>query len=125
MCGSEKSVMTKKIINSYGMKILRRILGPISGNGMWGIKYNNEMYNLYGDLGLPTVVKLSRLQWAGHVQRLESQSIPKMAMLGQMFGKHPAGKPRKRWLDAVKEDSCKMLKWRDWDVKAQDREEWR
>jgi hypothetical protein len=35
------------------------------------------------------------------------------------------GKPRERWLDAVKEDSYQMLKWRNWEVKAQDKEEWR
>jgi hypothetical protein len=42
-----------------------------------------------------------------------------------LFGKLPVGKPGKRWLDAVKEDSYQMLKWRDWDVKAHDREKWR
>jgi hypothetical protein len=34
-------------------------------------------------------------------------------MVGQMFGKRPAGKPRKRQLDAVKKDSYQMLKWRN------------
>jgi hypothetical protein len=48
-----------------------------------------------------------------------------MAVVGQMFGNRPAEKPRKRWLDAVKEDSYQILKWRDWEVKAQDREEYR
>jgi hypothetical protein len=48
-----------------------------------------------------------------------------MAVVGQMFGKRPVGKPRKRWLDTVKENSYQMLKWKDWKVKAQDREEWR
>jgi hypothetical protein len=56
---------------------------------------------------------------------MESQSIPKTAMVGQMFGKCPVVRPRKRWLDAVKEDSYQMLKWRDWEVKAQVRKEWR
>jgi hypothetical protein len=46
-----------------------------------------------------------------------------LAVVGQMFGKRPVGKPRKRWLDAVKEDSYQMLKWRDWEVKVQDRVE--
>jgi hypothetical protein len=48
-----------------------------------------------------------------------------MAMVGQMFGKRPVGKPRKRWLDAVKEDRYQMLKWRNLEVRAQDRVEWR
>jgi hypothetical protein len=101
--GHDKKI--ENIVNSYERKILRRIFGPISDNGVWRIRYNKEIYYLYGDLELSTVIKLRRLQWAGHVQRMESQSIPKMAMVGQMFGKRPVGKPRKRWLDALKEDS--------------------
>jgi hypothetical protein len=56
---------------------------------------------------------------------MESQSIPRMVMAGQMFGKRPVGKPKKRWMDAVKENSYQILKWRNWEVKAQDRDEWR
>jgi hypothetical protein len=37
---------------------------------------------------------------------MESQSIPRMVMAGQMFGKRPVGKPKKRWMDAVKEDKA-------------------
>jgi hypothetical protein len=105
--------------------MLRRILGPTDEKGMWKIRHNKEIHDVYGDLELSTVTKLRRLQWAGHAQRMQSQSIPKMAVVGRMFGKRPVDKPRKRWLDAVKEDSYQMLKWRDWEVKAQDREEWR
>jgi hypothetical protein len=36
-----------------------------------------------------------------------------------MFGKRPVGKPKKRWMDAVKEDSYQILNWRNWEVKAQ------
>jgi hypothetical protein len=103
----------ENIINSYKRKILIRVLGPINDNGLLRIRYNKEIYNLYGDLELSMVINLRRLQWAGHVQRMESQNIPKMAMVGQMFGKRPVDRPRKRWLDAVKEDSYWMLKWRD------------
>jgi hypothetical protein len=99
MYGSETRVMTKKtenIINSYERKILRRILGPINGNGTWRIRYNKEIYTLYGYPELSAVIKLRRLQWAGHVQRMDSQSIPRLVMAGQMFGKRPVGKPKKR-----------------------------
>jgi hypothetical protein len=103
MYGSETWVMAKKIgkniINSYERKILRRILGPINDNGTWRIRYNKEIYTLYGDSELSTIIKLRRLQWAGHVQRMESQSIPRMVMAGQMFGKRPVGKHNKRWMD--------------------------
>jgi hypothetical protein len=56
---------------------------------------------------------------------MESQSITRMVMAGQTFGKCSVGKPKKRWMDAVKEDSYQILNWRNWEVKAQDRDEWR
>jgi hypothetical protein len=56
---------------------------------------------------------------------MESQSIPRMVMAGQMFEKRPVGKPKKRWMDTVKADSYQILKWENWEVKAQDRNEWR
>jgi hypothetical protein len=46
-----------------------------------------------------------------------------MVMAGQMFGKRPVGKPKKRWMDAVKEGSYQILNWRNWEVKTQDRDE--
>jgi hypothetical protein len=39
-----------------------------------------------------------------------------------MFGKRPVGKPKNRWMDAVKESSYQILNWRNWEVKALDRE---
>jgi hypothetical protein len=54
---------------------------------------------------------------------MESQSIPRMVMAGQMFGKRPVGKPKKRWMDVVKEDSYHILNWRNWEAKSQDRDE--
>jgi hypothetical protein len=56
---------------------------------------------------------------------MESQSIPRMVMAGQMFGKRPVGKPKMRWMDAVKEDIYQILNWRNWEVKARDRDGWR
>jgi hypothetical protein len=48
-----------------------------------------------------------------------------MVMAGQMFGKRPVGKPKKRWMDAVKEDSYQILNWSNWEVKARDENRWR
>jgi hypothetical protein len=81
----------ENIINSYERIILRRILGTINDNGTWRIRYNKEIYTLYGDPELSTVIKLRRLQWAGHAQRMVSQSEPRMVMAGLMFGKRPVG----------------------------------
>jgi hypothetical protein len=48
-----------------------------------------------------------------------------MVMASQMSGKRPVGKSKKRWMDAEKEDSYHILKWRNWEVKARDRDKWR
>jgi hypothetical protein len=46
-----------------------------------------------------------------------------MVMAGLMFGKLPEGKPKKRWMDAVKEYSYQILKGRNWELKTQDRDD--
>ncbi|KAJ4450228.1 hypothetical protein ANN_01647 [Periplaneta americana] len=37
----------------------------------------------------------------------------------------PIGKSRKRWKDSIKEDCQQLLKCRNWEVRARDREDWR
>jgi hypothetical protein len=34
-------------LRTFERRILRRICGPTCGNGVWRIKYNNELYGLY------------------------------------------------------------------------------
>lgn len=126
--GCETWAMTKNsenLINAFERKILRRIFGPINDQGIWRIRYNRELYQQYKEAELSTVVKFKRLQWAGHVQRMEESSIPRKAMKGKMFGKRHVGKPQKRWIDAVKEDSQQILRCRNWEKIAMDRDEWR
>jgi hypothetical protein len=49
---------------------------------------------------------------------MESQCITRVVMAGQMFGKRPVEKPKKRRMDAVKEDSYQILNWRNWEETA-------
>jgi hypothetical protein len=39
--------------------------------------HNKELHELYCEPNLVTCIKLKRLQWAGHVQRMEGTRIPK------------------------------------------------
>jgi hypothetical protein len=82
-------------------KILRRICGTVQDNGQWRIRYNKELYELYGEPDLVTCIKLKRLQWAGHVQRMEGTRIPKKVFKAKFEGVRSVGKPRKRWEDVV------------------------
>jgi hypothetical protein len=86
--------------------------------------YNKELYELYKDVDLVTLIKLKRLQWAGHVQRLPLDRIPKKALRAKFTGSHTTGKPTRRWEDGVKEDAASMLRCHDWRLTTQNRKVW-
>jgi hypothetical protein len=50
--GSENWTLSKNSENALSIferKILRRMYGPVQDNGQWRIRYNKELYELYGD----------------------------------------------------------------------------
>jgi hypothetical protein len=57
--------------------LLRRIFGPVNDRGVWRIRSNKELADLYEELDLATVIKTLRLKCLGHVCRTDEQEIPK------------------------------------------------
>ncbi|PNF26525.1 hypothetical protein B7P43_G13967 [Cryptotermes secundus] len=88
-------------------------------------QYNKELYKLYKEPENTVTIKLKRLQWAGHVQRMDKDRIPKKILYSTIGGRRRAGKPRTRWIDVVEEDAKKLMGIRNRKRAAQDREEWR
>ena len=43
------------------------------------------------------------LKWFSHVERMEKDRIAKRVYVGECAGSHSVGRPRKRWIDTVKE----------------------
>ena len=43
------------------------------------------------------------LRWFGHVDRMENDRIAKWVYVGDCAGSRSLGKPRKRWIDNVKD----------------------
>ena len=43
------------------------------------------------------------LRWLGHVERMERDRIPKRVYVGECVGSRSVGRPRKRWIDTMKE----------------------
>jgi sorting nexin-29 len=126
--GSETWTLTSKmceLLDRFERKILRRIYGGVYENGHWRIRYNNELYSKYNDISLSNYIKLQRLQWAGHVQRMQEQRIPKRVLNGKMEGKRPRGRPRDRWEDEIYRSSELLLQSRNWKTLSQNRDEWR
>ena len=49
-------------------------------------------------------VQESRLKWYGHVLRREDEYVGKRVMLMEVPGKRRRGRPKRRWLDSIRND---------------------
>ena len=49
-------------------------------------------------------VQESRLKWCGHVLRREDEYVGKRVMVMEVPGKRRRGRPKRRWLDNIKND---------------------
>jgi hypothetical protein len=55
----------------------------------------------------PTItetLRVHRLRWFGHVQRVEENRIHKRVLSMKLEATRPRGRPRNRWQDKVSED---------------------
>lgn len=126
--GSESWTLTNKnadMLDIFERKILRKIYGPTNEDGIWRIRYNHELYQLYREPRLSEYIRLKRLKWAGHVQRMPDERVAKKALNGRPGGRRLVGKPRLRWEDAVSRDAQELLNTRSWRRASLDRDLWR
>jgi hypothetical protein len=69
-------------------------------------------------------IRLHRLRWFGHVQRMEEDRIPKRLLYMNLETTRPTGTPRNRWEDKVREDG-RVVGGEELQEKVYDREEWK
>jgi len=104
----------------------RRILGPVYDNKKenWRILTNKE---IYASVKKPTIIetiRLNRLCWFGHVQRMEENRIPKRVLYMNLGTTRLRGRPRNRWQDEVGADG-RIVGGEGWQEKVHNREEWK
>jgi hypothetical protein len=97
----------------FERRILRRIYGPTCKNGVWRIKYNDELYSLCKDLDIVRVIKVVRIRWLGHLVRMEENSPCKKINFSQLEGSRKKRRSKLRWLDSVLKD-VQLLKVEAW-----------
>jgi hypothetical protein len=69
----------KKMLITWERKILRKLYGLTKQNGQWRIKPNLELIIKYKSQHIVIVTKIRRLEWFGHVIRMnETGSVRKI-----------------------------------------------
>jgi len=110
--------------------VYRGILGPVYDNEKekWRILTNKEIYAVVKKPTITETIRLHRLHWFGHVQRMEENRIPKRVLCMNLETTRPRGRPRgrprNRWQDEVREDGS-IVGREEWQGKVYDREEWK
>jgi hypothetical protein len=75
---------------------------------------------------LITMIKSTKMRWAGHVARMEEERNAYRILVGKPEEKSPLGRPRRRWVDNIKTD-LRQIEWDGMDRTnlSQDRDPWR
>jgi len=70
-----------------------------------------------------TAIKIRRLEWPGHVSRMNETRSVKKIFERNLEGRRGRGRPRLRWINDV-EDDLRNLGVKRWRKKALNREDW-
>jgi hypothetical protein len=84
--------------------VYRRILGPVHDNEKenWRILTNKEIYVMVKKPTITETIRLNRLQWFGHVKRMEENRIPKKVLHMNLEATRLRHRPRNRCQDEVR-----------------------
>ena len=94
----------EKMLMTWERKIMRKIYGPTKENGRWRNKTNAELITKYKSQDIVTVIKIRRLEWLGHVIKMNETRSVKKIFEGKLEGRRGRGRPRLRWINDVKDD---------------------
>jgi len=69
-------------LNVFERKVYRRILGSGYDNEKenWKISTNKEIYASVKNPTVIEAIRLNRLRWFGHIQRMDENKIPKRVL---------------------------------------------
>jgi len=88
-------------LSIFERKLYRRILGPVcdSEKENWRILTNKEIYASVKKPIIIETIRLNRLRWFGHVQRVEENRIPELVLCMNLGTTRLRGRTRNRWQD--------------------------
>lgn len=124
--GSETWVLNKKDqqkMEIWERRMLRKILGGKKTEEGWERRTNAELYGIYEEATITELVKIRRLQWLGHLGRMEESRTVKEIPWRKIEGVRKRGRPRKRWWEVLQVD-LKDKGITNWREKATNRKDW-
>jgi len=84
-----------------------------TNKGEWTIRTNEELRTKYNSQDNVTVINIRRLEWLGHVSRMNETGCVKKKFEGKLVGRRGRGRPRLRWINDV-EDELRKLRVKRW-----------
>jgi len=99
-----KEVQNQKL-RVFEMNILRRIMGVSRRNRRRNVDVKAE---LGVDRDVVNKIRHRRLSYFGHVVRMDPSRTPNILLHGRVEGTRPRCRPKKRWLDVIRED-CNII----------------
>jgi hypothetical protein len=102
-----------KWLAAFEGKVLRRMSGGITVNENWRKRYSEDLLRLFGDLEIIPLVGISRLNWIGHLNGMDSTRKVSQAFNNNPQGSRLRGRPSKRWRNCVRTD-IKKYKTKNW-----------
>jgi hypothetical protein len=84
-------------------KILTKVHGPKRDTNGWRIRTNKELQDQNRSADIVTSIKVRRLEWAGHVVRMDDERMVKRVFLGNPGGRKKPERPGLRWLDCLEQ----------------------
>jgi len=113
-------------LNIFERKVYRRVLGPVYDNEKenWRVLNNKEIYARVKKPTTIETIRLNRLHWFGHIQRMEENKVPKRVLYMNLGTTRLRGRPRNRRQDEVREDG-RIVGGEGWQEKVHKREEWK
>jgi hypothetical protein len=94
-------VEEERVLAVFERKILRKIYGPVKENELWRIRRNDELEDIIKGENIVRFIKIQRIQWLGHIERMQDTAITKKMLYGKLYVTRRRGRPKTRWLDDV------------------------